>query len=185
MFDEIRLNRRLQLFLGFVMGIFFGFFLQKGQVTKYDIIMKQLFLEDFTVVKVILSAIVTGMIGIYILKRYNMVSLHPKAGSVGGTVLGSLIFGVGFALLGYCPGTAAGAVGQGSMDALFGGVLGLLTGSALYAVIYPWLARHILHIGNFGEITLQELFKIDTLKMVAIASIFIVLVLVALEIFGL
>lgn len=185
MFDEIRRNRRLQLILGFIMGIFFGFFLQKGQVTKYDIIMKQLFLEDFTVVKVILSAIVTGMIGIYFLKRYNMVRLHPKAGSVGGTVLGSLIFGVGFALLGYCPGTAAGAVGQGSMDALLGGVLGLLTGSALYAAIYPWLDRHILHFGSFGEITLQELFKAGTLKMVSATSIFIVVVLVILEGFGL
>lgn len=185
MFDKIRLNRHLQLILGLVMGIFFGFFLQKGQVSQYDIIMKQLFLEDFTVAKVILSAIVTGMIGIYILKHYKMASLHPKAGSVGGTVLGSLIFGVGFALLGYCPGTAAGAVGQGSMDALFGGILGLLAGSAIYAVIYPWLDRHILHMGSFGEVTLPELFKTDALKMVAMVTACILGVLLALEIFGL
>ncbi|AJF07470.1 DUF6691 family protein [Geoalkalibacter subterraneus] len=184
MLEKIHRNRAVQLFLGFVMGLLFGFFLQKGQVTKYEIIMNQLFLEDFTVVKVILTAVVTGMVGIFFLKRKGLARLHPKAGSIGSTVIGSLIFGVGFALLGYCPGTAAGAVGQGSLDALFGGVFGILAGCALYAVIYPWLERHILNLGSFGEITLPELFKADPLKVNAIVAGAILVVLVALEFSG-
>lgn len=181
MLEEIRQKRNLQLFLGLLMGIFFGFFLQKGQVTKYDIIMKQLLLQDFTVVKVILTAVVTGMIGIFFLKRRGLIRLHPKSGSLGSTVLGSLIFGIGFGLLGYCPGTAAGAVGQGSLDALLGGVLGVLVGCAIYAVIYPWLERNILQVGSFGDITIDELFKTDPLKTMIGAAAVIIAILMALE----
>lgn len=74
-------------------------FLQKKQVTEYDVIMGQLLLKNFTVVKVILAAIVVGLIGIYPLKRLGLVQLHPKPGSIGSTVFDSLIFGIGFALL--------------------------------------------------------------------------------------
>lgn len=115
MLKQVHDNKRLQLLLGFLMGIFFGFFLQKGQVTRYDVLMGQLLLTDFTVIKVILSAILVGMLGIYPLKRRGYIELHRKSGSIGSTVIGSLIFGIGFALLGYCPGTAVGAVGQGSL----------------------------------------------------------------------
>ncbi|HPJ48542.1 MAG TPA: hypothetical protein PK162_06635 [Synergistales bacterium] len=57
-----------QLLWGLAFGIAFGFLLQKGGVTKYDIIAGQLLLKDFTVVKVMLSAILTGMVGIYFMK---------------------------------------------------------------------------------------------------------------------
>src|SRR6056297_2671852 len=110
MLKKLHERRRVQLLLGLSMGIFFGFFLQKGQVTRYDIIMGQLLLTDFTVVKVILTAILVGMLGIYPMKHFGLIRFHPKAGSVGSTVVGSLLFGIGFALLGYCPGTAVGAV---------------------------------------------------------------------------
>ena len=177
-------QRHLQLLLGLIMGIFFGFFLQKGQVTRYDIIMQQLLLTDFTVLKVILTAILIGMPGIYFLKRRGLARLHPKAGSVGSTVIGSLIFGVGFALLGYCPGTAVGAVGQGSMDALVGGVTGILAGAALYSVIYPFVEKYVQGLGAFGEKTLQEIFRVDEVKMVCGAGFVILAFFVLLEIFG-
>jgi len=44
-------------------------------------------------------------------------------------VIGGLLFGIGFGILGYCPGTLVGAIGQGSLDALFGGMIGLLIGA--------------------------------------------------------
>src|SRR5665647_2448840 len=111
-----------QLIIGFLIGIIFGFLLQKGGVTKYDIIIGQLLLTDFTVLKVMLSAVVTGMIGVYALKGAGLAQMHPKPGSLGSSVLGGLVFGVGFGLLGYCPGTVVGAVAQGSLDALVGAV---------------------------------------------------------------
>lgn len=185
MLTQLHRQKRLQLLLGFVMGIFFGFFLQKGQVTRYEVIMGQVLLTDFTVVKVILSAILVGMLGIYPLKRLGLVKLHPKAGSLGGTLIGSLIFGVGFSLLGYCPGTAVGAVGQGSLDALFGGVLGILAGTGLYSVIYPAVRDHLLDLGKFGEITLPQLLKWGESKSVLAAAVLILTILGALEMTGL
>jgi hypothetical protein len=55
-------NTNLQLSIGLLTGILFGFLLQKGGVTKYDVIIGQLLLTDFTVVKIMLSAVITGML---------------------------------------------------------------------------------------------------------------------------
>ena len=113
-------------------GIAFGFLLQKGGVAKYHILIGVLLLEDFTVIKVMLAAIIVGMLGIFSMHRLGMVELHLKPTRYAANVLGGLLFGVGFALIGYCPGTGAAALGQGNYDAL-GGVLGLMAGSYLYA----------------------------------------------------
>ncbi|MCF8037997.1 MAG: YeeE/YedE family protein, partial [Desulfohalobiaceae bacterium] len=118
MLENLRTHRPFQLFIGFVIGICFGFFLQKGQVTKYDAIVGQLLLLDFTVLKVMLTAILTGMIGFYVMRAKGLVSFEIKSGSWGSSGIGGLIFGAGMAILGYCPGTTTGATGQGSLDAL-------------------------------------------------------------------
>ena len=151
----------IQLGLGLLIGIVFGFLLQKGGATKYDVIIGQLLLAGFTVVKIMLSAMVTGMIGVYLLKGIGMAQLHPKPGSLGSVVIGGLIFGVGFGILGYCPGTMAGAVGQGSLDALFGGIAGMLIGAGLFSEMYPKLERGILNRGYFGELTWPQLLKVN------------------------
>ncbi len=104
MFTKLHAQAKLQLLFGFITGIIFGFLLQKGGVGRYNVIINQLLLKDFTVLKIMLSAAVTGMIGIYFLKGRKLVELHPKSGSLGMTVVGGLIFGIGFAVLGYCPG---------------------------------------------------------------------------------
>ncbi len=147
--------------MGFCIGILFGFLLQKGGVTDYNVIIGQLLLTDFTVVKIMLSAMVTGMIGVYLLRNLGLAALHPKPGSLGSIVIGGLLFGLGFGLLGYCPGTLAGAVGQGALDALFGGMIGILIGAALFAHLFPKLEKTVLHRGYFGEITWPELFKVN------------------------
>ena len=152
-------RERLQLFFGLAIGIIFGFLLQKGGATRYDVIIGQLLLTDFTVVKIMLSAVVVGKIGVYFFRGLGMAQLHPKPGSVGSTVIGGLIFGVGFGILGYCPGTMVGAVGQGSLDALLGGIVGMLIGAGIFSEIYPKLERTILNKGYFGEITLPQLLK--------------------------
>jgi hypothetical protein len=151
----------LQLGIGFVMGILFGFLLQKGGVTNYNVIIGQLILSDFTVVKIMLSAMVTGMIGVHLLRSLGLAKLHPKPGAFGSVVIGGLIFGVGFALLGYCPGTLAGAVGQGSLDALFGGIVGILIGAGLFAEFFPKLDKKLLSKGYFGEMTWPQLLKVN------------------------
>jgi hypothetical protein len=164
-----------------ILGILFGFLLQKGGVTRYETIIGQLLLLDFTVLKVMLSAVLTGMLGIQILLQFKLVALHPKHGSFGASVLGGLIFGLGFGLLGYCPGTAAGAAGQGSLDALFGGVGGMLLGTAFYSEIYHRLEPSVLRWGTFGDIMLPELLHSSRWKVVIALSALLAAVLSALS----
>ncbi|MFW6279927.1 MAG: YeeE/YedE thiosulfate transporter family protein [Planctomycetota bacterium] len=161
MLEIIRNKKGVQYLLGLVFGFCFGFLLQRGGVCYYERIVGQLLLDDFTVVKVMLSAIVTGMVGIYAMRSFGWIELHKKGGSVGTSIPGPLIFGMGFALLGYCPGTAVGAVGHGALDALIGGVVGITIGAGIYAAIYPKLKRHILDIGDFGDITFIDLFRVS------------------------
>ncbi len=165
---------RAQLFWGLAFGIVFGFLLQKGGATKYDVIINQLLLTDFTVVKIMLSAVVTGMIGIHALKAMKKVDLQLKSGSVGKNIIGGLIFGVGFALLGYCPGTISGAIGNGYLDALTGGLAGIIIGSVLFAAAYPRLARGILKKGDFGDLTFPRLFRVNDWAVVIPAVLIII-----------
>lgn len=185
MLTKLHSKKGIQLLLGLVTGTIFGFLLQKGGVNRYDVILGQLLLIDFTVVKVMLSAVVTGMIGIYFFKGLGMVKLQPKAGSVGMNVLGGLFFGIAFALLGYCPGTAICAVGNGSMDALLGGVTGMLVGAGIFSLVYPRFSETVMQKGRFGEITFPELFKVNPWVMVAVFSIAIGSILYILEQAGL
>jgi len=183
MLKKIYSIKKMQLVLGLLSGIVFGFLLQKGGVNRYDKILGQLLLIDFTVVKVMLSAIASGMVGIYLLKSFGLVKLQPKAGSVGMNVLGGMFFGIAFALLGYCPGTAVGAIGNGYLDALLGGITGMVLGSGIYASIYPRFSKVIVRKGNFGAITFPELLKSNQWLIVAVFFIFIVLILFLLETF--
>jgi uncharacterized protein len=169
------------LFFGLGFGILFGFLLHKGGATKYDVILGQLLLTDFAVLKIMLSAVAVGMIGIYFMKSMGWIQLSLKSGSVGKNVIGALIFGVGFAVLGYCPGTIAGAVGNGYLDAIVGGVAGIILGTWIFAVVYPKIKDGILKKGDFGDITIPRLLKVNDWVVVVPAVALIVLMLLWIE----
>ncbi len=181
----VKKNGLSPLAWGLAFGIVFGFVLQKGGATKYDVIVAQLLLTDFTVLKIMLSAVVTGMLGIYLMKSLGWVQLYPKSGSVGMNVIGGLIFGVGFAVLGYCPGTIAGAIGNGFLDALVGGVIGIWLGAGLFAALYPKLRKGILAKGDYGDVTLPRLLKVNDWVVVIPVAVLIILVLYWIERAGL
>jgi len=88
MFDAIRANRPVQLLPGLLMGVAFGFLLQRGGVTYYDVIPSQLLLTGFTVIKVMLSSVLVGMIGIYAMNSQVWVDLHARSGALGSLVAG-------------------------------------------------------------------------------------------------
>ena len=178
-------TNRSPLWNGLVLGVVFGFLLQKGGATKYDVIVGQLLLSDFTVVKIMLSAVVTGMIGIHAMKAMGWIELSIKPGSLGMNIVGGLIFGVGFAVLGYCPGTIAGAVGNGFLDAIVGGLVGIVIGSGLFAALYPKLKSGILTKGAFGQLTFPKLFKVNDWVVVIPVVALIVVLLFWLESAGL
>ena len=150
----------ITLLYGLITGILFGFLLQKGRVLRYDKQLGALRLLDMTIVKFMLSSILVGMVGIYFLKDLGLVKLSVKGTELGANILGGLIFGMGWAFLGYCPGTAVGAVGEGRWDALWG-IAGMLVGAAVFAEVFPALKTTVLTWGNLGKLTLPQLLGLN------------------------
>jgi hypothetical protein len=154
------------LIYGLVTGIIFGFLLQKGRVLRYDKQLGALRLMDMTIVKFMLSTVLAGMVGIYLLKDMGLIKLSVKSTNLGGNIIGGLVFGAGWGLLGYCPGTSAGALGEGRWDA-FWGIIGMLVGAAIFAEVYPTLKTTILTWGNLGDITLPQVLGLSHWIIVA------------------
>lgn len=159
-----------KIITGVIFGFAFGFLLQKGGVGTYHILLGQLLLQDWTVVKIMMTAVVVGMVGIYALNHFAKVNLHLKPTKLGPNIIGGLLFGAGFALIGYCPGTAAAALGQGSWDALFG-MGGLVAGSWLYAELSGVLKKTIEKWGDLGKLTLPDVLRLPRGAVVIIMAV--------------
>lgn len=172
-----------QLVLGLVFGLIFGFLLQKGGVAKYHILLGVLLLEDFTVVKVMLTAIIVGCIGIFSLQALGLVKLHVKPTRYAANIIGGLIFGIGFALIGYCPGTGAAALGQGNWDAI-AGIAGLMLGSYLFAEASGWLDKTLLKVGDRGKLMLPEVVGVSLPVFLLIFLPLLIAALVAIDRFA-
>ena len=171
----------MSLLYGVVTGIIFGFLLQKAQVLRYDKQVGALRLMDMTILKFMLSAIVVATVGIYLFKDLGMIKLSVKSTSIGAQVVGGLVFGVGWGLLGYCPGTAAGALGEGRIDGLWG-VLGMLCGGALYAAIYPFMKTYVISVGDLGKISIPEIIGINHWIVVIVLAVLTLLLFRLFEI---
>ena len=169
-----------QLALGFMFGIVFGFLLQKGGVAKYEVLLGQFFLTDFTVIKIMLTAITVGMVGIFSMRAIGLVKLHVKPTRYASNIAGGLLFGIGMGLLGYCPGTGAAALGQGNYDAM-AGLAGLMAGSYLFAETSDFLSATIQKIGNRGKIMLPDLIGVRVAVFLAVFVPLLGLSLFALE----
>jgi uncharacterized protein len=172
-----------KLAAGLLFGVIFGFLLQKGGVAKFDILVGVLLLENFVVVKVMLAAIIVGMIGSYVLRRNGVIGMQINETKYGANIIGGLIFGVGFGLLAYCPGTNAAAVGQGNLDALTG-IVGLILGSYVFALTSKYSSGTVSRWGERGKLTLPQLVGVTPGVFIAIAVPVIVGILVLLELTG-
>jgi|LSQX01.1.fsa_nt_gb uncharacterized membrane protein YedE/YeeE len=170
----------LQLRFGLVTGMVFGVLLQRAQVIRYDKQLAALRFKDFTILKFMMSAIIVGMIGTYFLYDQGLVKLSIKPTILGGTITGGVLFGVGWALLGYCPGTSVGALGEGRTDALWG-ILGAVAGAALYAEMYPYLQDTLLKMHDYGKITLPQLLGVNHWIVIAGVSVVFLLSFVLME----
>ena len=149
-----------ELLTGAVTGILFGFLMQKAKVIRYDRQLAALRLKDMTIVKFMLTNILVAMVGIYLLYDLGLVKLSIKSTILGANILGGLIFGIGWGIVGYCPATAMGALGEGRYDSVFG-LLGMILGAGIYAEAYPLMKATVLTWGNFGKITLPGLLGIN------------------------
>ena len=145
-----------KLLLGLVSGLIFGFLLQKGRVAKFRVIVGQFLLKDWTVVKVMMTAVAVGAVGVWAMVGMGMTSLSIKPAAFGGVIAGAVLFGCGMALFGYCPGTGVAACGEGRKDAMVG-VLGMFCGALAYVVAFPALQGLIKGFGDWGKVTLPQL----------------------------
>jgi len=179
MLETLRKRKKLRSFTALVIGVFFGFLLQKGGATDYEVLVNQLLLRDFTVLKIIFSAIVVGAPGVHLLVKHGISESSLKPFRPKSIILGGLLFGAGFALLGYCPGTLAGAVGTGSLHALVGAV-GMVIGAGTFARFYPLLSDFIAG-DDRGKVTLSGLLGLRKGLAVVIMSVVLIGVMLLLE----
>jgi len=180
MIDKVRTDQKIRLLTGLMIGLVFGFLLQKGGATEYEVIINQLLLRDFTVLKIIFSAVLTGMVGVYVLVSLGVADLSPKPCEPWSIIVGGLVFGMGFAILGYCPGTMAGAVGTGSVHALIG-IMGVLIGVGLYASQYSHIHTK-LNNKTLGNITIPNMLNVNPWIVVFLMSLMILGVLYVIEV---
>ncbi|HNV30184.1 MAG TPA: YeeE/YedE thiosulfate transporter family protein [Cyclobacteriaceae bacterium] len=151
------------------LGFLFGAALQYGNLNKYNTISGMAVLEDFTVAKTIATAIGIGAILLSIEIGLGFASYHVKPLILGSNIVGGLVFGVGMAILGYCPGTLPISLGQGSLDALVGIIGGLFAG-LLYTVLSPSI--HEVLGPNLGVISLHSAIGENTFLFYVLVLIF-------------
>lgn len=131
---------------GMLMGVVFGFALEKSRVFEPGMIVGQMQLRNWIMLKVFLSAVATGAVVLAFLNGFGFVKLQPKAALYAADIVGGLILGAGIALAGACPGTTLAQVGVGYRDALFT-LFGGLFGAVAFSYGQPWLARALIGTG--------------------------------------
>jgi hypothetical protein len=153
--------------LGLATGVLFGFLLQKGGVLRFDRQIGALLFRDMTIVKFMFSAILVGSVGLQLLSEAGLIALSHKAMNVGAVVAGGLLFGGGWAVAGFCPGTAVGALGEGRWHALFV-IAGMLLGAALFAEAYPYLKDTVLVWKDYGKLGLPQVLNVSPWHCIAV-----------------
>jgi uncharacterized protein len=151
-----------------LLGVFFGFALNKAGLTKYHKIANQFRLTDMAVLKFMMTSLAVSMMGLYLLRGLGLVTFPSvPATYVVGNVVGGLIFGVGMALTGFCPGTCAAGAGEGKTDYLIPGLLGFLVGAGIYGLTYPDIFPAISSVANVGSVVIPDIWNLSPFLTVA------------------
>ncbi|MBK8137194.1 MAG: YeeE/YedE family protein [Chloroflexi bacterium] len=163
--------------LALVLGIFFGFSLNKAGLTKYHKIVNVFRLTDMAVLKFMMTALIVSMTGLYLLRGLGLVTFpNIPATYLVGNVVGGLIFGVGMSLTGFCPGTCAAGSGEGKLDYLIPGLLGFLVGAIIFGLTYQSVFPAISAIANAGNIVIPDVLDVSpflTVVVFALMSLFL------------
>ncbi len=157
------------LFVGIVMG----WLLQRVRASSPALIAANLRLENLVIIKFMALTIAVGAVLVYVLNSYHPMHIDVKPLYLLGVAIGGIIFGVGFAVGGYCPGTCVVAAGEGRKDAWFtilGGIVGALLFTLLYKILEPTLIRPM----SYGKVTLADVLHISPLiAAVLLAAVFL------------
>ncbi|CAD5251151.1 MULTISPECIES: YeeE/YedE thiosulfate transporter family protein [unclassified Imperialibacter] len=161
------IGEEASLAFALITGVAFGFFLERAGLGSAKKLAGQFYFRDMTVFKMMFTAIITAMLGVFWLSwagllQADMIYLTPTF--VWPQLIGGLVFGVGFIVGGYCPGTSCVASSTGSLDGLVN-VAGLLFGIFLFGELYPWL-EGFYTAGPLGQVTMDGYFGIPEGVMV-------------------
>ncbi|NBB90312.1 MAG: YeeE/YedE family protein [Spirochaetes bacterium] len=166
--------------VGLLMGLVFGVALEKSRVFEPGMIVGQMQLRNFTMLKVFLSASVFGLLILAVMNGVFGIPLGPKGTNVAANIIGGLLLGAGFVMAGACPGTSLAQVGAGYKDAWFvlaGGVLG----SLVYGYIKAPVADGILAVGSYGKLRLDQLAGMPFWALALIVAVLLTVALAWLE----
>jgi len=167
------------VFVGIAMGIVFGFALEKSRVFEPGMIVGQMQMKNFIMLKVFLTAVATGAVVLAALNGFGYVKLSPKPALYSADILGGLILGAGITLAGACPGTTLAQIGAGYRDALFT-LIGGLAGAIAFSYAQPTLSKTFLAQGG-GKIIFSDLIGVPYWSAALVLAAVLALVLVALE----
>lgn len=134
--------------LGVIMGIFFGFLMSRAGATTFDFHAKMFLFEDMQLMKVIGTAVVIAMLGVFMLKKFHVNAIATgnevdfvKKPYQQGLIAGAFLFGVGWAMTAACPGTIPAMVAEGKIGAVFS-LIGLLLGTLAYGILQSFIANN-------------------------------------------
>jgi len=148
------------LLIGFIIGCAFGAILFLGGASSYRKILGTLLLKDMTIIKLMLTAIGVGTLGVYLLDLGGLANMSIKPAYLWGIVGGGATVGIGWAVSGYCPGTCVVGTSEGKLDAIFT-LAGALVGAFMFSLVFPTLDAWLLQNANFGKITLVDIIGIE------------------------
>ena len=172
------------ILIGLVMGLLFGLALEKSRVMEPGFLIGQFQMSNFTMIKVMLTAIATGLIILAVLNGMGFVKLSVKTALVGNMVVGGLLLGIGIVLAGACPGTSLAQLGAGYKDAwavIAGGLAGAFTYGFFQKQIDTALNWSGIGLGDLGKVTLADFIPGGFPTLAVVFAALIVVSLVGLE----
>jgi len=151
------------LFWSLVIGFFFGFFLERAGFSSAMKLTAQFYFRDFSVLKVMFTAIIVAMVGIgyfSMIGWLDMSQVYVPPAFIWPQLVGGLLLGAGFIVGGYCPGTSVVAAATGKLDALFF-IAGIFIGIFLFGISEPAFAG-FNSSGSLGPLTLPLWLNLNT-----------------------
>jgi uncharacterized protein len=148
----------IDLLKALALGFLFGGLLHKGGLTHYARIVGVYRFKDLGVLEFMLAALAVAAVGIQLQVGLGMAAPLPVPPThLLANLLGGIVFGIGMATAGYCPGTILAEAGEGRLDALVAGFGGLFVGALIFGAIQPALMPTLAAVGSWGRVTLASL----------------------------
>jgi uncharacterized membrane protein YedE/YeeE len=160
------------LLFALIIGIFFGFFLERGGLGNATKLVGQFYLYDMTVFKMMFTAIVTAMLGLFWLSYFGFIDLslvYIIPTYIVPQIVGGFIFGVGFVMGGLCPGTSCVSLTTGRIDSIVL-IIGMVFGIFVFGESFP-LIKDFYYSTSIGDATFPGLLNISYGTLVFVVSV--------------